>query len=119
MIRRHDIPIAPFIDIETDEFGYETTNYGEIFVVDGVTLNSLSGYTEMQMFGTKIARMCKTLVDYEQWLGKINEKDVAYLYGASPEGEKNIGDNANYTVTAVLPQNKKIAIYFEKRVDKK
>ena len=119
MIRKHDITIAPFIDIFTDNYGYETATYGEHYVIKDVTLNSLSGYMEMQMFGTKISRMCKTLVDYDQWLGKINEKDGAYLYGASPMNENNIGDNANYTVTAVLPQNKKIAIYFEKRVDKK
>lgn len=118
MIRKHNISVLPFIDIETDDYGYEKRKYGSVLTLTGVTLNSLSGDTDMQMFGTKVTRMCKTLVDYDLYLNKINEKDLVYLYGASPDGETSLGNNANYIVTAVLPQNKKIAVYFERLVDK-
>ena len=44
----------------------------------------------------------------------IKENDLAYLDGATPENEKNNGDNANYRVDSIRKQNRKIAIYFEK-----
>ena len=54
----------------------------------------------------------------ERYLNDIKEKDLAYLDGASPEGEEVYGDNANYRVSSVRKQNKKIAIYFERLPNK-
>lgn len=48
----------------------------------------------------------------------IKENDLAYLDGATPDGEEVNGDNANYRVDSVRWQNKKIAIYFEKLPNK-
>lgn len=48
----------------------------------------------------------------------IKENDLAYLDGATPENEKNNGDNANYRVDSIRKQNRKIAIYFEKLPNK-
>lgn len=78
------------------------------------TINSLSGSYDIAAYGEKINKMCKTLLDYDTWIGKINEKDVVYLYGANPDKEECYGDNANYRVVAVLPQNLKIMVYFER-----
>lgn len=115
LIRKHNIIIASYQD-SMDDYG------NPIYIINhtlkNVTLNSLSGNTDMQMFGDKITRMCKTLVDYDEWLGLLNEKDLAYLYGANPMNEVSVGDDANYMITAVLPQNKKIAVYFERLVGK-
>lgn len=45
--------------------------------------------------------------------GVINKFDLAYLYGATPDGELVYGDNANYRVKTVKEQNVKIMILFE------
>ena len=47
---------------------------------------------------------------------KFEEFDVAYLDGVNPNGEVIKGDNANYRVYAVQPQNMIIKLYFIKLV---
>lgn len=117
LLRKHNIEVVPFLGYKVTK-GNSLPDYGTTFVLKEVTLNSLSGNTDMQMFGDKVTRMCKTLVDYDTWIGLIQEKSLAYLYGATSDGETHKGEKANYLITAVLPQNKKIAVYFEKLVGK-
>ena len=45
--------------------------------------------------------------------GKFKELDIAYLYGATPDGEKVYGDNANYLVRTYRRQNTRIMVVFE------
>ena len=114
MIREHNIYVAPFINSEEDNFGNTINKYGTPFIIKELTLNSLNGSTEIAMFGDKINQMCKSLLDYDEWFDKIEANDLAYLYTATPIGEKVNGEFANYRVKSVLPQNFKIAIYFER-----
>lgn len=114
MIRKHDIYIASFLKDETDDFGNQVKIYDTPFLVDEITLNSLSGSTEVAMFGDKITQMCRTLLDYDDWFDKIKANDVAYLYTATPTGENINGELANFRVKSVLPQNMKIVVYFER-----
>lgn len=79
------------------------------------TINSLSAEYDIAMYGDKIHNMQKAMLDYDKWINKIKVKDVVYLFGASPKGETVHGENANYRVCAVLPQNLKILVYFERR----
>lgn len=118
LIRKHNISICPYSKSDYDDEGNPIDVFDTPFIIENVTLNSLDGSTDIQMFGDRIKKMCKTLVDYDKYLGKIKEKDLAYLYGADPYNEKVNGNDANYEVTAVLPRNKKIVIYFELRVGK-
>ena len=48
--------------------------------------------------------------------GRFKAFDLAYLYGATPDGEVKYGDNANYIVRAYKPQNTKIMVIFEEIV---
>ena len=45
--------------------------------------------------------------------GRFKELDIAYLYGATPEGEEVHGDNANYLVRTYRQQNTRIMVVFE------
>ena len=78
-----------------------------------MSLNTVSGYTELQLFGDVANRMVKAMVDIN--LAKIiKERDVAYLFEATNDNEEVYGENANYEVVKILPQNIKAVIYFEK-----
>ncbi|MEG0366521.1 MAG: hypothetical protein RR585_06780 [Coprobacillus sp.] len=115
MIEYRDIYIAKFIREDTDE------NSNPIKVYDTpiplcCTINSLNGSYDIAVYGDKMTRMCKTILDYEEWINNIKEKDVVYLYGVTPENEVVNGCDANYEVDAVLPQNKKILVYFKRIV---
>ena len=46
--------------------------------------------------------------------GKFKEGDVAYLDRIEPTNEKIYGDKANYRISSVREQNRKLAVYFEK-----
>ena len=112
IIKKRDIHIANYLTENDDDSGNTIKVYDEPFGLK-CTLNSLSGDTEFQMFGDRIQNMVKTILDYN-WMKKIHEKDAAYLYGATPKGEVIHGENANYRVVSVRPQNLKIIVYFEK-----
>ena len=49
---------------------------------------------------------------------KFKEFDVAYLDGATPDGEEEYGDNANYRLLPPRDGNSVIIIYFEKLTGK-
>ena len=134
--------IAPFEGIEKLPDGSKIRVYGKpkkyMF-----SLNSLSGDTELQIFGDKVSRMVRAIVDF-RYMNEIHENDAAFLYGDEPEDAivQNLTDergylltsengeqivyqqsnyclNANYHVSKVLPQNVKIAVYFEKNIEEK
>lgn len=107
--------IAPYIKTKKDLSGNKVDVFGEPFEIQ-TSINTLSGSTDMEMFGDRVKRMCKAMPNYNM-IDKIHEKDVAYLFGATPEGEVVNGENANYRVDSILPQNVKVKIYFEKMVD--
>lgn len=114
LIEKRTIYIASYVETIYDEEDNPIKVYDKPISFDCV-LNSLSGSYDLAVYGDSIKKMAKTLLDYD-WINKIKEKDAVYLYGATPEKEKVNGENANYFVDAVLPQNKKIVIYFRKMI---
>lgn len=115
IINKRTIYLASYIDTNYDDLGNPIQNYDKPISIEKCVLNSLSGSYDLAVYGDSIKKMAKTLLDYS-WIDKIKEKDAIYLYGASPKNEKVNGENANYIVDAVLPQNKKIVVYFKKRI---
>lgn len=115
MIRVHDIYLASFLREETDDEDNPISIYDKPISLE-CSLNSLNGDYDIAMYGDRVTKMCKTVLDYEEWIDKIKEKDVVYLYGTTPDNEKVNGMDANYHVKSVLPQNLKILVYFEKRI---
>lgn len=112
LLRSSTIYVAPYINTEVDDYGREKDVYGKPFTIKNVVLNTLSGMRDVQMYGDRVTRMCRTFLEYDMY-SKIKEKDKVYLYGAKPNDEKVNGANANYIVQSVLPQNIKCQVTFE------
>lgn len=83
-----------------------------------MNVQPVSSYPDMQEFGEKAKAIQKAVIEYDKYFGKFKEYDVAYLDGASPEGEETYGDNANYKVYPPRNQNKVILLYFERLTGK-
>ena len=66
----------------------------------------------MKAYGETTNNIVSCLIDYYKE-GEFKEFDLAYLYGANPNGELNNGDNANYKIRAFKPQNTKIMVILE------
>lgn len=64
------------------------------------------------------AKIMKKAVIPISYQGQFKEFDVAYLDGATPDGERNYGDNANYRLLPPRDGNSVIIIYFEKLTGK-
>lgn len=97
-----------------DDNGNEIKNYAKpekIFLnVQPVTLSS-----DIQAFGENASKMkVAVITNRKKYDGKFKEFDCAYLDGASPEGETINGQNANYRIYSVQPQNVVIRIFFIK-----
>ncbi len=116
--KKKSLYIASFLKDEYDDEGNTISTYAEPQFIGEENIQSLSGTSEVQEYGTKVSKMQKVLLDYDQYLGKFKENDLAYIEDTTPEGEEVYGDNANYRVDSVRNQNTKIAIYFEKLPNK-
>ena len=96
-----------------DIYGNQIPQYGEPikykFNYQPVTDNKEA---ETLGYGESSTGLIRALLDMK-YLNKIKQYDLAYLYDATPEGEANNGDNANYRVVTCKPQNTKILVYFE------
>lgn len=73
--------------------------------------------SQIRQFGELANSMRVAIVPKSKYLGKFKEFDVAYLDDATPLGELNNGDNANYRIYSVRNQNSIIMIYFVKMVE--
>ena len=111
---KKDLYIASFVKDEYDDEGNKIPTYSEPEYIGKQNIQPLSGESDVAEYGTKVTKMQKVLLDYDKYLGKFKEKDVAYIEDTNPENESVYGDNANYRIDSVRNQNKKIAIYFEK-----
>lgn len=113
-----DLYIANKADVEIDDYLNEIVTYSKPFYFGKVnyqplTKKDLEAY--IKAYGETKNSIVSLLIDYTDD-GKFKAFDVAYLYGATPEGEVNYGDNANYLVRAYKPQNTKIMVIFEEIV---
>ena len=71
--------------------------------------------SEVLEFGENVSNMKVAVIPYtDEYANKFNEFDLAYLDGVTPDGETVNGQNANYRIYSVRPQNSIIKIYFLK-----
>ena len=71
--------------------------------------------SEILEFGQNVSNMRVAVIPYtEKYANKFKEFDLAYLDGTNPTGEIINGQNANYRIYSVRPQNNIIRIYFIK-----
>lgn len=110
-----DMYIASKLGVEYDDYNNEIITYKEPFYFGKVnyqplTVKNLEAY--MRVYGETDNNIVSCLIDYSD-KDKIKKFDLAYLYDASPNGEKKYGDNANYIVKAFKPQNTKIMVLLE------
>jgi len=113
-----DLYIANKDNITYDDYNNEIINYNTPFYFGRVnyqplTRKDLEAY--IKEFGETNNNIVSCLINYTDD-GKINTLDLAYLYGATPDGESLNGDNANYVVRSYKPQNTKIMVIFEELV---
>ncbi len=116
--KKKSLYIASFIKDEYDNEGNKISTYAKPEFIGEENIQSLSGYTDVQEYGNKVVKMQKVLLDYNKYLGKFKENDLAYIEDKTPDEEQVYGDNANYRIDSVRNQNRKIAIYFEKLPNK-
>ena len=110
-----DLYIASKNGVGYDEYLNQTIIYDEPFYFGKVnyqplTTKQMEAY--MKAYGETENQIISCLINYTD-KNKIKKFDLAYLYGANPKSEVKYGDNANYLVKAVKPQNTKIMILFE------
>lgn len=116
--KKKSLYIASFIEDSLDDYGNKITVYNKPEFIGKENIQPLSGSTDIEEYGNKVSKMQKVLLDYDKYLGKFKENDLAYIEDTTPEGEEVFGDNANYRIDSVRNQNRKIAIYFEKLPNK-
>lgn len=107
--------IAPKIGVKEDEYGNQIEIYSKpvsyMFNIQPITAES-----EIQAFGELAPKMKRALVSKQLYMNKFKEFDKAYLDGVTPKDELEFGDNANYRIYSIRPQNVAIMIYFLKIV---
>ena len=76
-------------------------------------IQTVKDESEQQEFGELAQKMKVAVIPRNEiYENKFNDFDLAYLDGATPDNEKVVGQNANYRIYTVRPQNSIIKIYF-------
>lgn len=113
-----DVYIASKIDVQYDIEGNEIPVYGKPNEKPyKFNYQTLSTDADIAEFGENAKIMKKAVIPIS-YQGQFKEFDVAYLDGATPNGEENYGDNANYRLLPPRDGNSVIIIYFEKLTGK-
>lgn len=113
-----DLYIANKKEVTQDDYHNEIVTYDTPFYFGKVnyqplTKKDLEAY--IKVYGETENSIVSLLIDYTKD-GRFKAFDLAYLYGATPEGEEVNGANANYIVRSYKPQNTKIMVIFEEIV---
>lgn len=110
------IYIAKKIRTDIDDFANEIIVYDKPKKYE-FNVQPLSSDIDLREFGDKASMIQKAVIpiSYDK---EFEANDIAYLNGASPVGEINNGDNANYRLYPPRPQNMAIIIYFERLTGK-
>lgn len=113
-----DLYIATKKGVVYDDYNNGIIEYNEPFYFGRVNYQPMNWrdlQSYMSAFGETTKHIVGLLIDYND-LGKFKEFDLAYLYGATPDGEEINGSNANYIVKSYKPQNTKIMVVFEELI---
>lgn len=113
---KKDIYIASKKEVTLDDEGNEIVIYDEPKQFK-FNYQPVSTDADIAEFGEN-AKMMKKAVIPISYQRQFKEFDVAYLDGATPEGEENYGDNANYRLLPPRDGNSVIIIYFERLTGK-
>lgn len=111
-----DIYIASKKEVTLDDEGNEIVIYGEPKPFK-FNYQPVSTDADIAEFGENAKIMKKAVIPIS-YQGQFKEFDVAYLDGATPNGEENNGDNANYRLLPPRDGNSVIIIYFERLTGK-
>ena len=99
-----------------DSFGNEIPVYGKPKKYH-FNYQPVTSETELEAFGVVGLQMMKAICSKKLYENVFKEYDLAYLDGATPDGETRNGANANYRIYGnPLNQNLVVTIYFEKIV---
>lgn len=108
--------------VETDDYGNELEVFKKPFAFNELYMPVTDSYS-LKVYGENIIRILRMYVNVNEWYGRINVGDRAYLMD-SEHSYCNLGnliyeDNkycnkANYKVVSVEIQNLKMKIEFEK-----
>lgn len=100
-----------------DDNGNEIKNYDKPEKYSFNIQPLSSSNSDIESFGENADKMkVAVITNRTKYDGKFKEFDCAYLDGATPEGESINGQNANYRVYSVQPQNVVIRVFFIKTV---
>ena len=112
--------ISSKLDSNFDDEGNEIKVYDEpeAYSFNIQPVNSLTASaSEIQSFGENANKMkVAVITNRKKYDNKFKEFDLAYLDGATPENETVNGQNANYRIYSVQPQNVIIRVFFIKLV---
>ena len=78
-------------------------------------IQPVSADSETREFGQLANSMRVATIPKRLYMGKFNEYDRVYI-DTTPENETENGENADYRVYSIRPQNACIIIYFKKLV---
>ena len=99
----------------------EDSNHNKIAVYDNPVqykrwnIQYVKSQSEILEFGQNVSNMRVAVIpNTPQYANKFKEFDLAYLDDANPDNEIINGQNANYRIYSVRPQNCIIKIYFIK-----
>ena len=106
------IYIATFKEVVYDDELNEIRTYNEPVAYE-MNYQPVSSYLDIQTFGKDSTEMYKIVLPIKD-KDLFKEYDIAYLNGATPEGEQNYGDNANYVFLPPKIGNAVVIIYCQK-----
>lgn len=108
--------IGSKLDSVFDDDGHEIKKYAKPQKYS-FNIQPISAASDIQDFGENASKMkVAVITNRPKYENKFKEFDCAYLDGATPEGETVNGQNANYRIYAVRPQNVVIRVFFMKIV---
>ena len=113
---KKEIFIASKTGVDFDEEGNEITKYSNP-VKYSFNIQPVSSNAEIAEFGERVSSIKKAVIPIS-YSGTFKEFDVAYFDGATPNGETENGQNANYKLLPPREGNAVIIIYFEKLAGK-
>lgn len=103
--------IAKRLDPIEDEWGNLLPTYDTpikyYFDIQPVTNTS-----NASLFGELVNRLKVAVIPKKEYMGVFNEYDLAYLDECEPIDESFNGEQANYRIYSVQPQNAIIKVYF-------
>ena len=111
-----DLYIASKTGTDVDDDGNEIVTY-DTPVKYKFNYRGVKSYADIVEFGEKASITERMVID-RKYENMFKEFDVAYLYGATPEGEEINGDNANYVLLPPRVGNSVIIIYMQKILGK-